>query len=124
RRAKCIYHASLATFVWATMALPNTSTTILDPILFTDRYTGRTFVSQLAGACSRAAYTDAASPFNDGDQWVPSQGCGVPAGIDHQTFGGGPLHAPLTTGAAYTNGVYYCSQYGTQAASCALSVDG
>jgi hypothetical protein len=39
-------------------------------------------------------------------------------------MGGGPLHAPLTTGAAYPNSVYYCSQYGTQAAACALSVDG
>jgi hypothetical protein len=96
----------------------------LDPIQCTDRQTGRTFTSQLAGACSKAAYTDTASPFNDGDQWVLSQGCGFPAGIDHQTMGGGPLHAPLTTGAAYTNGVYYCSQYGTQAAACALSVDG
>src|SRR5256714_9595116 len=115
---------SPAAATWTSVTPPNTSTTTLDPILFTDRNTGRTFVSQLAGACSRAAYTDTASPFNDGDTWVPSQGCGVPAGVDHQTFGGGPLHAPLTTGAAYTNGVYYCSQYGTQAASCALSVDG
>src|SRR5260370_6603886 len=77
---------SPASPVWATKTPPNTSTTTLDPILFTDRYTGRTFVSQLAGACSRAAYTDTASPFSDGDQWVPSQGCGVPAGGDHQTF--------------------------------------
>src|SRR5205814_2108546 len=114
---------SPAQATWENKSAPN-ATGSLDPILFTDRQTGRTFTSQLAGACSKAAYTDTASPFNDGDTWVPSQGCGVPAGIDHQTFGGGPLHAPLTTGAAYTNGVYYCSQYGTQAASCALSLDG
>jgi hypothetical protein len=114
---------SPAQALWETKSAPN-STLTLDPILFTDRQTGRTFTSQLAGGCSKSAYTDTASPFNDGDLWVPSQGCGVPAGVDHQTFGGGPLHAPLTTGAAYPNGVYYCSQYGTQAASCALSVDG
>ena len=114
---------SPAQALWETKSAPN-STLTLDPILFTDRQTGRTFTSQLAGACSKSAYTDTAAPFNDGDLWVPSQGCGVPAGVDHQTFGGGPLHLPLTTGAGYPNGVYYCSQYGTQAASCALSLDG
>jgi hypothetical protein len=108
---------------WENKSAPN-STGSLDPILFTDRQTGRTFTSQLAGGCSKAAYTDTASPFNDGDLWVPSEGCGVPAGIDHQTMGGGPLHAPLVPNPAYPNSVYYCSQYGTQAASCALSLDG
>jgi photosystem II stability/assembly factor-like uncharacterized protein len=115
--------ASPATALWEDKSAPN-AVTSLDPILFTDRQTGRTITSQLAGACSLAAYTDNASPFNDGDQWVPGQGCGVPAGVDHQTFGGGPLHAPVPTAAGYPNGVYYCSQYGTQAASCALSLDG
>lgn len=115
--------ASPAEALWESKSAPNAPGS-LDPILFTDRQTGRTFTSQLAGPCSKAAYTDTASPFNDGDTWVPSQGCGFPAGVDHQTMGGGPLHAPLTTGAAYPNGVYYCSQYGTQAAACALSLDG
>jgi hypothetical protein len=118
---------SPASTTWTTKTPPNTSTTTLDPILFTDRVTGRTFVSQLAGGCSRAAFTDTANPFNDGDTWVPSQGCGVPAGIDHQTFGGGPLAPPLTGNPgfpAYPNGLYYCSQYGTNAASCAISLDG
>src|SRR5256714_6175940 len=116
---------SPAAATWTSVTPPNTSTTTLDPILFTDRSTGRTFVSQLAGACSRAAYTDTAAPFNDGDQWVPSQGCGVPAGVDHQTFGGGPLAPPLTGGTPlYPDGVYYCSQSGTNEASCAISLDG
>ncbi len=118
---------SPAATTWVNKTAPNTSNTTLDPILFTDRYTGRTFASQLAGACSRAAYTDTAAPFNDGDQWVPSQGCGVPAGIDHQTLGGGPLAAPLTrdpNGALYPDGVYYCSQSGTNEASCAISLNG
>jgi hypothetical protein len=118
---------SPAATTWANKTAPNTSNTTLDPILFTDRYTGRTFASQLAGACSRAAYTDSASPFNDGDTWVPSQGCGVPAGIDHQTLGGGPLASPLTGNPGfplYPDSVYYCSQYGTNAASCAISLDG
>lgn len=110
-----------ATTVWENKTAPN-SRASLDPILFTDRYTGRAFVSQLAGGCSFAAYTD-----TDGDSWLPSQGCGVPAGIDHQTFGGGPLAAPLTrdpAGPIYPDGVYYCSQYGVNAASCAISLDG
>ncbi len=112
---------------WINKTAPNTGNTTLDPILFTDRSTGRTLVSQLAGECSRAAYTDTADPFNDGDVWVASQGCGVPAGVDHQTFGGGPLAAPLTrdpNGPVYPNGVYYCSQSGTNEASCANSLDG
>ncbi|HXD33524.1 MAG TPA: Calx-beta domain-containing protein [Pyrinomonadaceae bacterium] len=118
---------SPAASTWTTKTPPNTSTTTLDPILFTDRVTGRTFVSQLAGGCSRAAYTDTAAPFSDGDTWVPSQGCGTPAGVDHQTFGGGPLAPPLTGNPAfplYPNSLYYCSQYGTNAASCAISLDG
>lgn len=114
---------SPAQALWENKSAPN-STLTLDPILFSDRQTGRTFTSQLAGACSKAALTDTAAPFNDGDLWMLSQGCGVPAGVDHQTFGGGPLHAPLIGNPVYADGVYYCSQYGTQAASCALSLDG
>src|SRR6266853_2011456 len=75
--------------LWESKSAPNAPGS-LDPILFTDRQTGRTFTSQLAGACSKAAYTDTSSPFNDGDTWVPSQGCGFPAGIDHQTIGNFP----------------------------------
>ncbi len=37
---------------------PATSVTTLDPILTTDRYTGRTFISQLLLACSAAVFTD------------------------------------------------------------------
>ncbi len=114
---------SPATSVWENKSAPNAPGS-LDPILFTDRWTGRTFTSQLAGVCSKAAYTDTASPFNDGDNWVLSQGCGFPAGVDHQTMGGGPFHAPVPANPAYPNAVYYCSQYGTQAASCAMSPDG
>lgn len=116
-------NAAPATATWENKSAPNAPVT-LDPILFTDRWTGRTFTSQLAGACSKAAYTDTASPFNDGDLWLLSQGCGFPAGIDHQTMGGGPFHAPAPAPPTYPNAVYYCSQYGTQAAACAMSPDG
>jgi hypothetical protein len=117
---------SPAKTTWENKSAPNSAET-LDPILFTDHYTGRTFTSQLAGACSKAAYTDTAAPFNDGDLWVASQGCGVPAGVDHQTMGGGPFAAPVPSplpAPAYPDGVYYCSQSGTNEASCAISIDG
>src|SRR3954451_15246802 len=66
----------------------STAITSLDPILWTDRDTGRTMSSQLLLACSKAAITD-----DDGATWLPSQGCGLGTGIDHQTVGGGPFAA-------------------------------
>lgn len=90
--------------------------TTLDPILFTDSETGRTFVAQLAGPASLMSFTD-----DDGASWLPSTS-GLATGIDHQTVGGGPLAPPLP-GLGYSNGVYYCSQ-GLALASCALSLDG
>jgi hypothetical protein len=91
----------------------------LDPILWTDSTTGRTVASQLDLACSEMSFTD-----DDGNTWTPTQGCGVPAGPDHQTVGGGNWAAPkplLTTG--YPHAVYYCSQ-GIADAICARSDDG
>jgi hypothetical protein len=79
---------SPATATWENVSSTNSSLLSLDPILFTDRTTGRTFASQLAGACSLSAFTD-----NDGASYTPSTGCGVPAGVDHQTIGGGPFAA-------------------------------
>src|SRR5690242_19176205 len=69
---------------------PATSSASLDPILFTDSTTGRTLVSQLAGVCSLSSFSD-----NDGAIYTPAVGCGVPAGIDHQTIGGGPFAPSL-----------------------------
>jgi hypothetical protein len=107
---------------WEKVSPLITSQVTLDPILFTDRTTGRTFISSLAGACSLSAFTD-----NDGTTSTPAVGCGVPAGIDHQTIGGGPF-APsvvpvLPPPVGYQHAVYYCSQDIVDA-SCALSVDG
>ena len=93
-----------------------TSVNSLDPILFTDHNglaKDRTFVSQLTGQDSLTSFTD-----DDGETWTPSQGGGVPSGVDHQTIGGGPYRTdagaippvvppphPL-----YPNAIYYCSQ--------------
>ena len=91
-----------------------------DPILYTDRETGRTLVSQLQFGTTTATldYTD-----NDGANYSPSQGAGIASGIDHQTVGGGHYHAPLPQGVVYKNAVYYCAQDDVDA-GCALSVDG
>ncbi|MEA2163482.1 MAG: hypothetical protein QOK37_1609 [Thermoanaerobaculia bacterium] len=108
------------TSTWVAKQSPITGTESMDPILWTDSKTGRTIVSQLilASTESLSAVTD-----NDGDLWLPSQGAGIASGIDHQTVGGGPFHAPLLAGAFYPNAVYYCSQ-DTALANCALSLDG
>lgn len=105
----------------AAKGCPQGSTTSLDPILYTDRKTGRTFESQLSGVDSLTCYTD-----NDGATWAPSEGGGIPSGVDHQTVGGGPFSAngigalPTST---YPNAVYYCSQ-DIATAFCAVSRDG
>jgi len=98
---------------------PLTNSASLDAILDVDRGTGRTFVSQLAGACSLGAF----SP-DDGGTWTPAQACQVPAGPDHETIGAGAFAAPLPNPApTFPDAVYYCSQ-SIAFAGCALSVDG
>jgi hypothetical protein len=105
---------------WADKSFALTSLVTFDPILFTDRTLGRTFVSQLLPAKeSLMAFSD-----DDGASWTPSQGSGINSGVDHQTIGGGPfprgLLGPLTS---YQHAVYYCSQ-DIADASCAVSVTG
>jgi hypothetical protein len=109
---------SPATATWEDKSAP-TSVTSLDPILFTDHATGRTFVSQLVLAGSLSSYSD-----DDGETWSPSQGSGIASGVDHQTIGGGPF-APSLVGplGTYPNIVYYCSQ-DIADALCATSRDG
>jgi hypothetical protein len=112
------------TALWENKSAPNTSAQSFDPILFTDNSranpTGRTQISQLLLAGSASAFTD-----DDGDTWVPSQGAGIPSGIDHQTVGGGgPFHAPLVPlPGAYPNAIYYCAQALVDG-NCAISLDG
>jgi hypothetical protein len=108
---------SPATAKWEDVSFLTTSVVSLDAILFTDRFTNRTFVSQLTGQDSLSAFTD-----NDGTTWTPSQGGGIPSGVDHETVGGGPFHSPLI-GTVYADAVYYCSQ-DIATAFCARSDDG
>jgi hypothetical protein len=125
-RVKFNDSVSPATATWndvsATLSngCPQGSTTSLDPILYTDRTTGRTFESQLSGVDSLTCYTD-----DEGATWHPSQGGGIPSGVDHQTLGGGPFVAsdPLNATNLYPRAVYYCSQ-DIATAFCALSRNG
>jgi hypothetical protein len=111
-------HRHPATIAWKNVSPANTHVASEDAILDVDRRTGRTFVSQLTGACSLSAYSD-----NDGASWIPAaKPCQTPAGPDHQTIGAGPFAPPLS-GTVYPDAVYYCSQ-SVAFASCALSTDG
>ena len=107
------------TSTWTNVSGHTSAVISLDPILWTDRLTGRTLVSQLLLACSATETTD-----DDGATWVPSQGCGPATAVDHQTIGGGPYPAETAPiGTLYQNMVFYCAQ-GSVAALCAKSVDG
>ncbi|HET6726244.1 MAG TPA: PKD domain-containing protein [Gammaproteobacteria bacterium] len=113
---------SPARTMWTDVSAPLTSIESLDPILFTDHVTGRTFVSQLTGQDSLAEFTD-----DDGATWTPSQGGGIPSGVDHQSVGGGPYASLPVIGQPdnpiYPHAVYYCSQ-DIATAFCARSDDG
>jgi len=110
-----------ASWIDASATLPKCTAGVasLDPILFTDRTTGRTFESQLAGKASLTCFSS-----DDGASWTPTVETGIDSGVDHQTIGGGPfapgLIGPLTS---YPHAVYYCSQDIAEA-QCALSRDG
>jgi hypothetical protein len=86
-----------------------TTITGVDPILFTDQKTGRTFASNsTAGANALYGFTD-----NDGDLWVPLAASPASGGTDHETIGSGPFPASLSALSTPVNqgqAVYYCSQ--------------
>src|SRR5256714_15470384 len=90
-----------------------------DLIGFTDRLTGRVFAAELTATSPtcKISYSD-----DDGKTWVASPGT-LGSGIDHETIGAGPYHAPLPGTPAYPNAVYYCSQ-DLVAAFCLRSDDG
>lgn len=118
--------SSPATATWTDVTSPVETINTLDPIGLCDHFggshPGRVFQSQLAGATSVMAFSD-----DDGNSWLPSQGSGQPAGVDHQTVGAGPYNTastpPPPPHPAYNNAVYYCSQ-DIATAFCARSDDG
>jgi PKD repeat protein len=120
--------SSSAKTTWEDVSAPNALTS-LDPILFTDHNglaNDRTFTSQLTGQDSLSAFTD-----DDGESWTPSQGGGIPSGVDHQTIGGGPYRTDMSAlppvvpppHPLYPNAIYYCSQDAV-VSFCARSDDG
>ena len=97
-----------------------TTNTGLDPILFTDQHTGRTFASNsTVGANAVYAYSD-----NDGDSWIEAGFAPPDGGVDHESIGSGPY--PDSLGALRNNinqgqAVYYCSQDIVGPAACQRS---
>lgn len=92
----------------------------LDPILYTDPVTGRTFSSQLAAKTSIMGLSD-----DDGETWLPSEGGSfLSSGVDHQTVGSGPYPPDFPIQSiGYPHAVYYCGQ-DVAYANCARSDDG
>src|SRR6202045_2889026 len=102
----------------------------LDPILWTDQKSGRTFASNsTAGANASYAYSD-----SDGEPsmtqptgWTEGGFSPPNGGADHETIGSGPyplvngLPNPLATAANQGEAVYYCSQDIVGPASCQRS---
>src|SRR5437879_6081945 len=78
--------------LWEDVSNPTTNTG-LDPILWIDQTTGRTFTSNsTAGANAVYGYSD-----NDGDLWVPLAVSPPSGGTDHETIASGPFPASLAT---------------------------
>ncbi|MBA3572795.1 MAG: exo-alpha-sialidase, partial [Pyrinomonadaceae bacterium] len=100
----------------------------VDPILWTDQTSGRTFASNFTGGANALyAYTD-----SDGEPTVTSPtgwvvlGAAVPNGsADHQTIGSGPYPSgsALANLANQGQAVYYCSQAVVGPATCQRSDD-
>lgn len=110
----------VAPAVWTDVSHRLTRITSLDPILFTDPVTGRTFVNQLLGEFAVQTYTDDA-----GSNWTVTQPTTAAPSFDHQTVGGGPYSAsvaPPVRVSDYPHAVYYCAQLAI--AQCARSDDG
>jgi hypothetical protein len=101
---------------WTNVSADITSRTSFDPILWTDRATGRTFVAQLAGEFSLTAFTD-----DDGGTWTTTQPPSAFPAFDHQTIGGGVYPSPVAN-PVYPSQVWYCAQFGVS--ECARSDTG
>lgn len=104
--------------LWENKSYP-AAVSSLDPILETEKTTGRTFSSQLTGANSIFAFSD-----DDGENWTPGQIAPPNGGPDHQSIFAGPYPAGYL-GVKNPDGyaVYYCSQ-GNATAFCARSDTG
>jgi hypothetical protein len=115
---------------WVNRRAPTSQFIDSDPILFTDRLTGRVFASELtllSPDTVKISYSD-----DNGVTWVPNQSGGIASAVDHETIGGGIYRQDLTAvppvvapphSPTYPNAVYYCSQ-DLETALCSRSDDG
>ena len=102
---------------WYRSQAPTSQVADQDPIGFVDRITGRTFCGQLTllSPTCKISFTDTdgkdALGMPGPQGWVGTSGP-LGSGIDHQTIGGGPYHAPLppTKPVGYPHAFYYASQ--------------
>lgn len=94
---------------------PPTSIINIDPILATDRVSGRTFAGGLDGECSLLSYSD-----NDGASWTP-MGNACAGVFDHESIGSGAWGGSKLV-ALHDRAVYYCAQNIVD--MCATSRDG
>src|SRR5213596_1394715 len=100
---------------WYNSPAPTSQFIDSDPIGFTDRQTGRVFAGELTltSPSCKVSFTDTDGLDQLGQPsyagWSPSSGP-LGSGIDHETIGGGPYHAPAPPHGPYPNAVYYCSQ--------------
>src|SRR6059058_3639728 len=107
--------ASGQSAMWYNSAAPTSQFVDSDPIGFTDRQTGRVFAGELTltSPTCKVSFTDTDGLDQLGQPsyagWSPSSGP-LGSGIDHETIGGGPYHAPAPPHGPYPNAVYYCSQ--------------
>jgi hypothetical protein len=113
--------------LWEDKSPKTTSLAAMDPILWTDQKTGRTFAANsFYGANFSYAYTDGTAPFNDGELWVEAGIAPPNGGQDHETLGSGPYPAALSALSTPVNKgemVFYCSQAGVGPAACQRSDD-
>lgn len=107
-RLKLDESTSPALETWEDKSGTLNSKTTSDPILVSDRDTGRVFAQQLivGEGNSLSEFSD-----DDGETWIPGGGGGIRSGADHQSLGVGPYPADSAIPhPAYPNAVYYCSQ--------------
>ncbi len=94
--------------VWEDVSALSTNVGV-DPILFTDQTTGRTFASNsTVGANAIYAFTD-----DDGGLWVDAAAAPPSGTTDHETIGSGPYPPSMSALANPVNqgqAVYYCAQ--------------
>jgi hypothetical protein len=107
--------------LWTKVSPSVVSLTTLDPILYTDQATGRTFESmQTTGAEALFAYSD-----DDGASWTQASAAPPDGAADHETIVAGPYpKGSLFATPLYPDAVYYCSQAVVGPAACQRSDDG